>query len=185
LQANRSPALAPLSTLRDVDTARIALDVEACQKHLARLRATPGIGDKARKVFVGAEGVRAPAGDPELALYEGFLPDADRALLRKVRGTPPEQLGRVDFPFADPRYPELLFRYRARNWPETLDAREQARWRAWRRQRLLGDGDPDTFNLPRYDARIAELRATATPPQNAMLDRYLDWGQQLTAEFTP
>jgi exodeoxyribonuclease-1 len=53
-----------------------------------------------------------------------------------VRATPPAQLGTRAFPFRDPRYPELLFRYRARNWPETLDADERLRWEEFRQARL-------------------------------------------------
>jgi exodeoxyribonuclease-1 len=185
VQANRSPALAPLSTLRGVDTARIGLDVAACQRHLEQLRQAHGIAAKVREVFARADAARAPASDPELALYDGFLPDGDKPLLRRVRGTPPEQLGRVAFPFADPRYPELLFRYRAVNWPDTLSPPERARWRNQRQRRLLGHDDAVTLDLGRYEARIAELRATATGPKLALLDRYLDWGRQLTAEFTP
>src|SRR3546814_11358957 len=45
-------------------------------------------------------------------------------------------LGTRAFPFRDPRYPELLFRYRARNWPETLDADEHMRWQNFRQARL-------------------------------------------------
>jgi hypothetical protein len=54
-----------------------------------------------------------------------------------------------------------------------------------RQRRLLGHDDAVTLNLERYEARIAELRATATGSRLALLDRYLDWGRQLTAEFAP
>jgi exodeoxyribonuclease-1 len=183
VQANRSPALAPLSTLRGVDTARIGLDVDACQRHLEQLRAADGIAAKVRAVFAKSDAGRPPATDPELALYDGFLPDGDKPLLRRVRGTPPDQLGSAHFPFTDPRYPELLFRYRAVNWPRTLSPPERARWRMQRERRLIGHDDAVTLNLERYEARIAELRAAATGPKLALLDRYLDWGRQLTAEF--
>jgi exodeoxyribonuclease-1 len=100
-----------------------------------------------------------------------------------VRATPPDRLGTEDFPFADPRYRELLFRYRAANWPDTLSPPERARWREQRRRRLLG-GDPlGTLDLATYEARIAALRAGASGPQQVLLDRYLDWGRTLTAEF--
>ena len=185
VQANRSPALAPLNTLAGVDTARIGLDVAACERHLERIRAAEGLAAKVRAAMGAAGAARAPAGDPELALYDGFLPDGDRPLLRRVRATPPDRLGAEHFPFADPRYAELLFRYRAANWPDTLNPAERARWREQRRRRLLGGDAIGTPDLASYEARIAALRATATGPQHALLDRYLEWGRLLTAEFTP
>ncbi|HPT27802.1 MAG TPA: hypothetical protein PLZ95_15390, partial [Bryobacteraceae bacterium] len=56
-----------------------------------------------------------------------------------MRSTPPEALGLANFAFRDPRLPELLFRYRARNWPATLSAAERERWDAYRRERLLAE----------------------------------------------
>jgi exodeoxyribonuclease-1 len=184
VQANRSPALAPLNTLRPEDAARLQLDVAACEAHVARLRASPGLAARVQAVFEVPAGGDA-GGDPELMLYDRFLPDADRPLLRRVRATPPERLGSETFDFADPRYAELLFRYRARNWPQTLGPHEQARWRRHRIRRLLDGADDRSLDLARFEARIAELRGTATPSQHALLDRYLAWGRELTADLTP
>jgi len=184
VQANRSPALAPLSTLREEDAARLAIDLDACQRNLERLRSAEGIAEKVRAVFAAAA-AWPPARDPEQALYDGFLPDADRALLRRVRSTPPEALGDAALAFADPRYPELLLRYRARNWPQTLDAEESQRWRAHCQRNLLGHEDPALLNLESYEARIATLRESADAQQHLLLDRYLEWGRELTAGLRP
>ena len=54
-----------------------------------------------------------------------------------ARSTPRAERNRSDeheLPLRDPRYAELLFRYRARNWPQSLDAEDQARWQEWRRR---------------------------------------------------
>ncbi|QSA18421.1 exodeoxyribonuclease I, partial [Vibrio furnissii] len=42
--------------------------------------------------------------------------------------TNPELLGELDITFSDKRIEPLLFRYRARNFPLTLDDEEQRRW---------------------------------------------------------
>ncbi|MEI7037349.1 exodeoxyribonuclease I [Fulvimonas yonginensis] len=181
VRANRAPALAPLSVLRDVDHGRLRLDLERCLRHHAVMRASAGLADKLCRVFARAAAM-APPEDPELALYDGFLPDADRRLLAEVRATPPEQLGRRTFPFRDPRYPELLFRYRARNWPATLDAEEQARWEAFRQARLTRPTPLTARTLDDYFARIAVLRRER-PEQTALLDQLDAWG--LTLAPTP
>jgi exodeoxyribonuclease-1 len=178
VRANRAPALAPLSVLRDLDHARLKLDLPRCLRHLAMLRAAEGLVDKLRRVFARAAELAAPPEDPELALYGGFLPDADKRLLAEVRATPPEQLGRRNFPFRDPRYAELLFRYRARNWPDSLDADEQARWEAFRQARLTRPTALTARTLDDYFARITALRQER-PGQTELLDQLEAWGHQL------
>ena len=53
----------------------------------------------------------------------------------------PQQLGSAHPAFDDGRLPELLFRYRARNFPEQLTDEEAARWEAHRAERLFGGVD--------------------------------------------
>lgn len=180
IHANRSPALAPLSTARGIDTARIGLDLDQAQRHLDLLRAADGLASKVRQVFaLTRDAQEAP--DPELALYGGFLPDADRALLREVRRTPAAELARHASAFRDPRYAELLFRYRARNWPDTLDADEAARWQAFRRERLLRPTPLTGLTLADYRATIQALRADpAHADRHVLLDALQAWG--LTVE---
>jgi exodeoxyribonuclease-1 len=182
VRANHAPALAPLSVLQGVDLARLQLDPLRCQAHRDVLRAVDGLAEKLRRVFQRAAELPPPE-DPELALYGGgFLPDTDKRLLAQVRATPPEQLGTRAFPFRDLRYPELLFRYRARNWPETLDTDERARWEAFRHARLTRHTALTGLTLDDYFARLAELR---NEPQAqgklALLDQLQAWGVHLAA----
>jgi exodeoxyribonuclease-1 len=126
-----------------------------------------------------------PPEDPELALYGGgFLPDADKRLLAQVRATPPHELGTRAFPFRDPRYPELLFRYRARNWPETLNEEEHARWESFRRARLTRHTPLTGLTLDDYFARLDELRHDPQARDKlALLDQLQAWGEQLAASI--
>ncbi|GAB3789084.1 exodeoxyribonuclease I [Dyella agri] len=184
VRANRAPALAPLSALKGLDLARLQLDPERCLVHRDKLAAADGLAAKVARVFARAAELPPPE-DPELALYGGFLPDADKRLLREVRATPPEQLATRTFPFRDPRYAELLFRYRARNWPEALDADERERWESFRRQRLTCETLLTTLTLDGYFATLAALRADpARQDKLPLLDQLQAWGEQLAAELT-
>lgn len=176
IHANRSPALAPMSALKGVDLARLALDPELAERNLARLRLAPGLPAKLQHVFAAPAGQRDER-DPELALYDGFPSDADKRLFRAVRETPPEQLATRAFPFRDTRYPELLFRYRARNWPETLDAAERERWDAFRRRRLDTATPLTTLTREECLAMIARIRLEpATEPARVpLLDALESW----------
>lgn len=161
IHANRSPALAPLSALKGIDHTRIALDLDQCLANLERLRASDGLATKLQRVFGNAQ-PHAANMDPELALYSGFLPDADKRRLREVRSASPQQLGKHGIQFTDARYNELLFRYRARNWPESLDADDNARWTAFCREKLTKPTPTTSLTLPDYFALIAQLREQRT-----------------------
>jgi exodeoxyribonuclease-1 len=182
VHANRSPALAPLSVLKGADHKRLQLDVERCLAHADRLRAATGLGAKLHDVFQRAAALPPPE-DPELALYSGFLPDADKRLLREVRATPPAQLGSRNFNFRDARYAELLFRYRARNWPETLTPEERERWEMFRVQRLTRATPLTSLTLADYFAKLAVLRNDPLAQnKGVVLDQLQAWGEQLAVE---
>jgi exodeoxyribonuclease-1 len=180
VRANRSPALAPMSVLRDVDLARLNLSLETIERNLERLRAATDLPEKVRRIFAAAAEF-PPAVDPELSLYGGFRPDVDKRLLAQVRSSPPGHLDAEHFPFRDPRYPELLFRYRARNWPESLDAQARERWETFRRDRLTRRGELTTLTLDEYAAEIAGQRARTdlSPSQLGLLDRLEAWAHEL------
>jgi len=182
VHANRSPALAPLSVLKGANLQRLQLDVDRCLAHAERLRTAAGLGEKLRRVFQQAAQLPPPE-DPELALYGGFLPDADKRLLREVRATPPGQMSQRNFGFRDARYPDLLFRYRARNWPETLSHDERERWETFRVQRLTRATPLTTLTLSDYFAKLAQLRNDPLAQGKIpLLDQLQAWGEQLAAE---
>ncbi|HET9483358.1 MAG TPA: exodeoxyribonuclease I [Xanthomonadales bacterium] len=176
VRANHCPALAPLSTLEGVDLARIALDPGRALAHAERLRADPTLAGKVQRVFE-RDRTETPTEDPELAIYAGaFLGDADRALLPRVRQATPDELA-AGFPFRDARYAELLFRYRARNHPDTLTADERARWHRFRTRRLTREAGLASVTLAQYHALIAERRTTATAREHTLLDALESWAR--------
>ena len=184
VRVNHAPALAPLSVLHGVDLERLQLDLACCQAHRDTLHAVDGLAEKLRRVFQRAGEFPAPE-DPELALYGGgFLSDSDKRLLGQVRATPPQELGARAFPFSDTRYPTLLFRYRARNWPATLNLEERARWEAFRDARLTRHTALTALTLDDYFARLDELRHDpAAQDKQPLLDQLQAWGEELAASL--
>jgi exodeoxyribonuclease-1 len=89
------------------------------------------------------------------------------------------QLAQQQWPFDDERLPELLFRYRARNFPDTLSFEEQERWRIFCQQRLsdLEWGAPNT--LETFVEAAAQLNITATSFQRKVLNEWQDYVQGL------
>ncbi|HEX5354496.1 MAG TPA: exodeoxyribonuclease I [Rhodanobacteraceae bacterium] len=184
IHANRSPFIAPVETLRGVDTHRIALDPDRCLENLERIRASDGLAERVRLAFAPREPRPALHEDAELMLYAGFPSDADRKRFGKVRTTPPARLGESDFGFDDPRYAELLFHYRARNWPENIGTDERERWRGFVRDKLSRESGTSALTLRQYFATITRLRAEVPPgSRQVLLDRLQAWGETVAAEF--
>lgn len=154
---NKCPVLAPMKVLRPEDTARLGLDLPCCREHLERLRHAPNLPGKVREIFA-SEPPGPPETDPDLMLYAGpFLGDSDRSTLDRLRRLDPSELCGLRPAFVDHRLPEMLFRYRARNYPETLDAGESARWEAFRRRRLTDPNGGASIVRAEYEARLREL----------------------------
>ena len=182
VHTNKCPALVPWEHLRAADFSRLAIDPALVQKRAERIRAAgPAIAEKVRRVF--ARERPAQTADVDAALYDGFIGDADKRLVAQVRGTPPHLLAKAQYAFRDTRLPELLFRYRARNWPDSLLPAERERWNGYRRERLDLDNGRAELTLEQFREQIDALRQAHAGDGDklALLDRLQDWGQAIDA----
>jgi exodeoxyribonuclease-1 len=111
-------------------------------------------------------------------LYSGgFFSAGDRHLMKKVLAVPPADLARHLWSFQDPRLPLMLFRYRARNFPETLSTEEAQTWDRDRRRRLVDSTDPGYFTVRDFQAALSESRASRVDDSAALrlLDQLESW----------
>lgn len=182
LHINRCPVVAPPSVLRAEDIQRLQLDMAAYQTRAKLLAETQGQWqDKLAQVY--GEEVFAPCEDPEQQLYDGFIGDRDRRLCEQVRRADPRYLADNAWPFDDARLPELLFRYRARNFASSLSSAEQQRWRTFCQQRLTRPeyGAPNT--LASFEAALKEIFDKATGVEQAVLSEWREHAQQLRLRY--
>ncbi|MFT5790157.1 MAG: exodeoxyribonuclease-1 [Shewanella sp.] len=135
IHINKSPFLAGAKTLTDENAARLDIDKAFAREQYKKLRQHPEIREKLVAVF-DIESDRVIT-DPDLQLYSGgFFSHADKAKMEMIRNTKPINLAALELSFDDERLPEMLYRYRARNYPETLDDSELIRWREFCQPRL-------------------------------------------------
>ncbi|WP_296263254.1 exodeoxyribonuclease I [Pseudomonas sp. UBA6562] len=135
VQINRCPVLAPLSVVRADDEQRLGIDRRLyLQRADELIQQQTHWQDKLAPMY-SAQDFQVNE-DPEQQLYDGFIGERDRRLCEQVRALDPQQLGQGQWMFDDARLPELLFRYRARNFPATLNEQERQRWHAFCQQRL-------------------------------------------------
>ena len=182
VHVNRCPVLLPLAVLRAQDAQRLQIDVLACLARAEQLRLQAG-NWQPKLAQVYREEPFSGQDDPEQQLYGGFLGDRDRRLCEQVRQASGEQLAGQSWPFDDPRLPELLFRYRARNFAQTLTADERQAWHAFCRQRLLEarHGAPNT--LEDFEQAVQQQRLQAAPEVLDILQQWQLRAAELRREY--
>ncbi|NHR08827.1 exodeoxyribonuclease I [Chromobacterium haemolyticum] len=158
---NKSPfVVANLKVLSPERAAHWGLDMEPIQRHADYAGALPDLTPVWRKVYKRESGEPR---DVDENLYGGFVSNNDRKVLTKLRRMSADQLaGEMAF-FEDPQLAELLFRYRARNFPRSLSGEEQQRWQTWRQAKLNGGPGRDFQQLRQElaEARAGELSEQA------------------------
>ncbi len=177
---NKCPVIAPTSTLTGEAAKRLNIDLMTCMRNRQTLLAArKAIQQKIGKIFEPVE--FEPVTDPDLMIYAGgFFADKDKALMNTIHSTDPEALGTHTWRFDDKRLPEMLFRYRARNYPETLNADEQAQWLEHCRARLI-EGEAGHLTFTGFYAEIEELRTEMELDEHKMrlLDEVAAFGREL------
>ena len=133
---NKCPAVADIKVLdKDDGWKKIGLSPEQVEKNLQDLLGHPDFAERMRSEMENRPEF-PPASEPEAALYDGFLSDADKIKAEAVRNADAERLADFHPDFADERLPELLLHYKARNFANSLSESESEKWRNYCRERI-------------------------------------------------
>ncbi len=183
VKVNHAPVLAPMKTLTpeaavrwSIDPAQVALRARFVKERAVAIRERVLAVHQAPDSTAG----RPAETDPDLMLYTGgFICDGDRRTLERLRRQSPQDLAQERSSLADPRLPRMIFRYRARNWPETLTPDEREDWDAWRFARLTERDGGGSIQLDQYEERIAALAQTHADDSAKLriLEDLSDWAE--------
>jgi exodeoxyribonuclease I len=154
---NKCPVLAPLKALRPRDATRLSIDLDVCLRNAEHLITAKGLTEKLNQVFTKFADGNVPT-DPDLMIYSGgFYSGVDKQLMQKIHDLQPKDLGSTHFPFKDSRLKEMLFRFRARNYPDTLSNTERDCWRKFCFQKLEQPKDSHRIGFDAYFEKIVKL----------------------------
>jgi len=182
IHINKSPiVIGNLKTLPAARAAHWQLDLDTGLRHAAwaQAHAAELAGCPWEAVFQ-----RAPEAGPvdvDEDLYGGFIGPNDRRILERLRAQDGHGLTQRQPSFDDARLEELLFRYRARNWPDSLRPDEAGRWQQHCAAQLF-EGRGGATTLAQFSERIdalAEQLGDEDERGQEILAALVDWAEQI------
>ena len=180
IHLNKSPmVVGNLRTLVPAMAERWRVDLEAAVRHAEVARDLPDMSAIWSEVFKRPAEQQTPDVDEDL--YGGFIGNADRRRLDQLRALSGTELAHARTGFDDPRLEELLFRYRARNFVDTLTPEEVERWEAHRVARLL-EGAGGVPNVESYFETIDSLSETVDERGEELLGALYEYAEAIAPE---
>lgn len=176
---NKSPmVIGNLKTLSSAMATRWGIDLEAALANAQLAGALPDMSAIWPEVFKRpSEEVQ----DVDQDLYGGFVNNNDRRKLTQLRGLDGRALANARTSFEDARLGELLFRYRARNFAETLNEDELQRWEEHRAARLF-EGVGGARTIEQLFGEIDQLSEEADERGVAILGALYDYAEAIAPE---
>ncbi|WP_293937240.1 exodeoxyribonuclease I [Iodobacter sp.] len=175
IHINKSPiVIGNLKTLSNDRAKHWNIDVEQALEHAKIAAAAPDMAAIWLQVFTSEHA----SSDVDEDLYGGFVGNNDKRLLAKLRHFSGDELAREKVSFEDSRLEEIFFRYRARNFPESLSPTELRRWEQHRAAKLF-DGAGGARTLEVFGDKIDELSDHIDDSQAGLLATLFDYAESI------
>ena len=179
IHINKCPVVAPVKTLDEASAKRTEIDKTIYMENLKNLQAIPDLETKLNKIYT--HNPFTAETDPDKSLYSGgfFSPD-DKKRMDDLRELNADELKTVDFNFQDNRIPEMLFRYRARNYPDSLNTEEKEKWNDYRMTKFTNDNA--TLNIEKFNTILETFLSDSEldDSKRKILLELENWKEQIT-----
>ena len=180
IHLNKSPMVVrKLQALSPEMAAQWGIDIAIALANAEKAALLPDMSAVWPEVFTRPQ---SDASDVDEDLYGGFVNSADRKRLTQLRALSPAEMAHARIGFDDERLAELVFRYRARNFADTLSPDDLDRWEAHRAARLL-DGEGGARNVDALLAEIDALSETADVRGEEILGSLYDYAEAIAPEI--
>lgn len=146
---NKAPALAPVNTVDDACYSRLKLDKDVVLANAELLLRNQNNWFELIKSLY-SEKMEFSSSDAEHMLYDKFIDYNNKQLCTRVHFADYYKLKDLQESFSDARLKVLLFRYRARNYPETLSDDEKLEWQNYCHDRLDNNNDLATVSRQEF-----------------------------------
>lgn len=159
LQYNKCPSVAPYSVVNDECAERLSINREEIASNFEKLQSSQDLIERVARLLGDQKKAFQASfipdiSDPDTMLYDGFIPDADRAEARRVAHLGTTAIKGYAPDFEDNRLNALFPLYKARNFPGSLNDNERQIWEDHVARRLF-EGSPNA--LEKFYKRLGEL----------------------------
>lgn len=176
IHLNKSPiVISNLKTLSPAMSEQWGIDIPTALQHAEVAATAPDMSAIWQEVFYRPQ---EAAADVDEDLYGGFVGNNDRRTLQELRALSPEALAQARPAFTDPRLEEIVWRYRARNFPHTLNEEEQQRWEEHRAARLF-EGEAGARTIEMLFAEIDQLSEDVDERGEEILGALYDYAEAI------
>jgi exodeoxyribonuclease I len=182
IHLNKSPiVISSLKTLTPEMAQRWGIDIAAQMQNAEKATELPDMSALWPVIFKRPEFENATTPDVDADLYGGFVGNNDRRRLSQLIALTPDKLAEARTGFEDERLEELVFRYKARNFPDILNDDEQERWYEHCSVRLQEGhaGAGGARSLEAFYAQLNELSKTADAKGNGILATLAEYADSL------
>jgi len=177
IHLNKCPVVLP-GKMVDADiAARWGFDGAKMREHLHTLKQGQDLTQKLQAVMTREF---EQATDPDAMIYSGgFFSHSDKAAMAQIRDAHPEELADLELAFQDRRLEEMFFRYRARNYPQSLQGDEHERWEEYRKQKLLGPQTGPSLNYQAFSTALNEAANSAPVEKHDLLQELATYAESI------
>ena len=155
IHINKSPALSPPKTLTNELATQWGIDWQVIEMHKKELLNDNTLINRLSEMYSRKREMKES--DADSALYSGFINNTDRQLCNQILSSSPQKLAEWVPDFKSKRLQKLYSRYRARNFPETLNNTEQKQWKSFCQARLMDGEFGCSLTAAQFQQRLEEL----------------------------
>jgi exodeoxyribonuclease-1 len=180
LHINKSPFVTTAKAMTEENALRLGLDRDTCLEHYRILSQQSNLALKLSNLYEATEFDEEL--DIDYALYSGgFLNKEERLWCDRVITTDADNLAALSDDIQHPGLKSLLFRYRARNYPQTLTHEEMMRWQRHRQARLCDPSSPASLTLEPFMLKLEQLahEHSDNPEKQAILRALYQYAENL------
>lgn len=137
IHINKCPIVVSAKTLTAERAKELGVDAKQCRLSMDFFSANRQLVEKLISVFNTDAKINKEQ-QPEQKLYSGGFPTAnDKQQAKRICALSPQQIINHEVNFDDPNLATLWWRYKARNYPQTLTIEEQQKWARHREAYLI------------------------------------------------
>lgn len=179
IHINKCPVITPINTLAETVKTQYEIDLSTCQNNLDKLKKIANLEHKIQQILQLTKFDKS--NNPEISLYDGFISNYDRGLCNQIINADLKNIDTNNYKFKDSKLKELSFRFKARNYPNSLSTSEKSRWQKHCKNNILNGESTNLETFKMEMLRINQEMDLSSADQKILVELE-EWLEILTTQ---